>query len=109
MFEKHNAIMLLVEPATGLIIDANDSACNFYAYSKSQLCGMYITEINALPPERVALERQKAIEEKRNYFIFPHKLSTGEERIVEVHSSPIEVQKRKFCFLSFKISQSVCN
>ena len=98
MFEKHNAIMLLVEPATGLIIDANDSACNFYAYSKSQLCGMYITEINALPPERVALERQKAIEEKRNYFIFPHKLSTGEERIVEVHSSPIEVQKKKILF-----------
>ena len=34
----------------------------------------------------------------RNYFIFPHKLSTGEERIVEVHSSPIEVQKKKILF-----------
>ena len=98
MFEKHNAIMLLVEPTTGLILDANDSACNFYGYSKSQLCAMSIIEINALPPEKIAQERQKAIEEKRNYFIFPHKLSTGEERIVEVHSSPIEVQGRKILF-----------
>jgi PAS domain S-box-containing protein len=46
MFEKHNAIMLLIEPQSGLILDANQSAAEFYGYEKSELCTMNINEIN---------------------------------------------------------------
>jgi PAS domain S-box-containing protein len=98
MFEKHNAIMLLIEPGSGQIIDANLPACNFYGYTKSKLCTMSINEINTLPPDQVALERQKALEEQRNYFIFPHRLASGDERIVEVHSSPIIFGETRILF-----------
>jgi PAS domain S-box-containing protein len=98
MFEHHSAIMLLSEPQTGVILDANQAAVNFYGYSKSELCGMSIQEINTMPPELVALERQKALSEERNYFVFPHKLASGEERIVEVHSSPIILQGKELLF-----------
>ena len=33
MFKIHSSIMLLIEPETGNIIDANNSACAFYGYS----------------------------------------------------------------------------
>ncbi|MCJ7435887.1 MAG: diguanylate cyclase [Anaerolineales bacterium] len=99
MFEKHSAVMLLIEPEAEKILDANQAALDFYGYSKSKLCGMSLYEINTLPPEQVTLERQKALNEKRNYFIFPHKLSGGEERIVEVHSSPIVWQEKQVNFL----------
>ena len=98
MFENHSAIMLLIEPQTGVILDANQAAVNFYGYSKSKLYGMSIQEINAMPPELVALERQKAFKEERNYFIFQHRLANGEERVVEVHSSPIILQEKHLLF-----------
>ncbi len=94
MFENHSAIMLLSEPQTGVILDANQAAVNFYGYSKSELCSMSIQEINTMPPELVALERQKAFKEERNYFVFQHRLANGEERVVEVHSSPIILQEK---------------
>jgi len=41
-----------------------------------------------LPPEDVEREYKLAEIEKRDYFIFPHKLSNGKIRTVEVYSSP---------------------
>lgn len=98
MFEGHSAVMLLIEPKTGVILDANQAAIKFYGYPKVKLCSMSIQEINVLPPEQVAAERQKALLEERNYFIFPHKLASGEERIVEVYSSPIALEKQPALF-----------
>ncbi len=98
MFETHDAIMLLIEPYTGLILEANQAATNFYGYAKSTLCAMRIEDINTLPPAQVVAERQKALCEERNYFIFPHRLANGEERLVEVHSSPIAIQDKQVLF-----------
>ena len=98
MFDKDLEIMLLIEPETGLIVDANQTAVNFYGYAKSKLCNMSINEINTLLPEQVAAERQRALHEERNYFVFPHKLASGEERVVEVYSSPIILQGRHLLF-----------
>jgi diguanylate cyclase (GGDEF)-like protein/PAS domain S-box-containing protein len=98
MFEKHDAVMLLIEPRTGAIHDANQSAIKFYGYPKPKLCKMNINDINTLSPEQVTLERQKALNEDRNYLIFRHKLANGEERSVEVHSSPIHFQDEPMLF-----------
>lgn len=98
MFEGHSAIMLLIEPQTGTILNANQSAVDFYGYTRSNLYGMSIQEINTMPPELVALERQKAYKEERNYLVFQHGLANGEERIVEVHSSPIILQEKHLLF-----------
>ncbi|MEI8306750.1 MAG: PAS domain S-box protein [Chloroflexales bacterium] len=98
MFENHGAIMLLIEPQTGTIFDANQSAVYFYGYPKATLCAMNINQINTLSPEQVAIEYKKALREERSYFVFPHKLADATERIVEVYSSPISVQEKKVLF-----------
>ncbi len=98
IFESHAAIMLLIEPQTGVILDANQTAVDFYGYPKSKLCGMFIHEINVLPPEQVNEARQKALSGKQNRIVFPHKMAGGEERMVEVHSSPIILQGRQALF-----------
>ncbi len=98
MFEHHNAIMLLIEPETGQIIDANISAVNYYGYDKAKLCSIKMDDINTLTMEQLSIERQKAIDGRRNHFNFTHKLANGEERFVEVHSSPIEFQDKKILF-----------
>lgn len=98
MFEKHGAVMLLIDPQNGCILNANQSAVDFYGYSKEKLCNMLIGEINIMPQTQVEEEYQKAFREERNYFIFTHKLSNGEERTVEVHSSPIALEEKKVLF-----------
>ncbi len=98
LFERNNAIMLLIEPESGLILDANKSAADFYGYSLTELRSLKIHDINVLPCEKVKSERLNALNERRNYFIFPHRLANGEQRIVEVHSSPIDYEGNKLLF-----------
>src|SRR6056297_1110439 len=98
MFRNHSAVMLLVKPETGEIFDANDAAVKFYRYSRDQLLSLNISHINTLSPDVVAAERQAAIEENRNHFIFPHRRSDGEIKTVEVHSTPITVNSSVLLF-----------
>ena len=50
MFTEHDAIMLLLDPANGAIIDANRAASRFYGYPREALAAMRITDINMAPP-----------------------------------------------------------
>lgn len=88
-FEEYGAVMLVIDPASGEIREANKAASQFYGYSIDQLKKMTIQQINALDPEDVALERELARQENRNYFVFPHRLANGEIRTVEVYSWPL--------------------
>src|SRR5690554_4326411 len=87
IFEAHRAIMLLIDPGNGKIIDANMAAQDFYKYSKQELKSLRIQDINQLDPKSVRAEWRKALRDERNYFVFPHKLSDGQIRQVEVYSS----------------------
>ncbi len=98
IFAKHNSIMLLIKPEDGQIINANNAASIFYGYSISELCAMSINQLNTLSPEKIAEERNNALFQKRNYFIFEHKLASDEIRIVEVHSSPIDFDGKQILF-----------
>ena len=51
---------------------------------------MFIRDINILSPDVVESEMNLAMQEHRNYFVFPHRLANGEVKTVEVHSSPIK-------------------
>ncbi len=98
MFRNHSAVMLLIEPESGVIIDANQAAEEFYGYSHEGLLSINISHINTLSPELIAAERHAAIEEKRNHFIFPHRLSDGTIRTVEAYSTPITVNNSTVLF-----------
>lgn len=89
VFRSQGAIMMLIEPDSGLIVDVNPAAESFYGYPKGELRGLRIQDINMLGPKEVAAERERAKGEKRNYFIFPHRLASGEVRTVEVYSAPV--------------------
>ena len=98
LFHRHSSIMLLIDPTTGIIADANLAAAKFYGYDDAVLRGMRISEINIQPEEEIREEMQRALHEQRNYFIFYHRLASGEVRTVEVHSSAIEFKGRTLLF-----------
>jgi len=98
LFESSHVIMMIIEPDSGKIVDANPMAEIFYGYTRKQLTAMNIADINQLPPTQVAEERQKAKNEKRNYFIFPHRVANGQVRTVEVRSHPIKAKDQVLLF-----------
>ena len=98
MFERHNAVMLLIDPQTGAVEDGNVAASQFYGYSRADLRTLSIHDLNQLPAEEVAAEYRKAAAEERNHFVFPHRAAGGETRWVDVHSAPIEAQGKQLLF-----------
>jgi diguanylate cyclase (GGDEF)-like protein/PAS domain S-box-containing protein len=98
MFEQNRAIKLLIDPATGTIIDANLAASEFYGYPLDTLRRMKITDLNVLSPEEVHAEMQRARTEQRLYFLFRHRLASGDVRDVEVYSGPIDIGGKQLLF-----------
>ncbi|HWQ65694.1 MAG TPA: PAS domain S-box protein [Methanospirillum sp.] len=90
LFENHDAIMLLIDPETGDIIDGNRAAARFYKISRAEINAHSIGDFNILPHDKIADMMEKARNNGLNTFIFPHRLADGEIRTVEVHSSPID-------------------
>ncbi|MEI6138846.1 MAG: PAS domain S-box protein [Mariniphaga sp.] len=98
MFHNHAAVMLLVKPESGKIVDANNAAKVFYGYNFNENKSISVFDLNSLSQEELQTEMDYALSQKRNYFQFKHRLSTGETRTVEVHSTPIEVHGETLLF-----------
>ncbi|OLN24634.1 sensory box histidine kinase/response regulator [Desulfovibrio sp. DV] len=98
MFFSNIAVKLLIDPATGSIVDANPAACDFYGFSLDQIQQLSIWDINAMPGDLVRQEMDRAKEEGRGFFQFRHRLANGEVREVEVYSGPVEYLGRNLLF-----------
>ncbi len=98
LFENNHVVMLLINPETGDIIDANSAASRFYGWSKQELKHKNIYEINTLPPEALNREIHTALDGRRSYFVFRHQRSDGSICDVEVYSGPIEVGGRTLVY-----------
>ncbi|WP_200249525.1 CHASE domain-containing protein [Lamprobacter modestohalophilus] len=88
LFKSAKAVMLLVDPDTGAILEANPAAQRFYGYDQDQLQRMRIADINQLPADEIQRQMQAAHQQQQDCFLFPHRLANGEVRQVEVHSGP---------------------
>lgn len=98
MFNNHTAVMLLIEPYSGQIVDANKAACRFYGYPYEELKTMNIQEINLLSKNEVERLRIRAFESSQKYFLFPHKLKNGDLRFVDVHSCPVRFGTQEYLY-----------
>lgn len=99
MFENHSAVMLLLDPLTGSIVDANKSSEEFYKYSHDELVSMNIGDLDIQPKDELEVELTKSIKGEKNYFIYKHKLANGNIRDVEVYSKPIIIDEKKVLFI----------
>jgi PAS domain S-box-containing protein len=98
LFENNQGVMLLIDPDTADIVDANPAACSFYGYSREEITDKKISDINMLSEAQVFEEIEQAQSGSRSYFIFRHRLNSGEIRDVEVYSGPIIVQGKKLLY-----------
>jgi len=98
IFENRHVVMLIIDPGTGEIVDANPAAERFYGWPRDTLRTMRITEVNALSPAEIQAEMDRARTERRKQFYFPHRLADGTVRNVEVYSGPVEIEGRSLLY-----------
>lgn len=91
MFENTQSVKLLIDPASGNIIDANTAASVYYGYPRAELLQMKIQAINVLSSEEVMSLMAKALVKKTAHFHFRNRLASGEIRDVEVYADIFEV------------------
>ena len=94
-FQDNLAVMMLVDPMSKNIVDANSSALKFYGYSKQELLQKNMYDINLLPPEKIDKKMKEAVINKSNYLSFQHKISNGNIKEVEVYASPFAFKDKK--------------
>jgi len=92
LLEHHAAVQLIIDPDSGKIMDANNSAAMFYGWTREQLQQMRIQDINTLSPEEITQEIEKARTDQRIHFEFRHRRADGSIRDVEVFSSKLEAK-----------------
>ena len=98
LFQNKHTVMLIVDPDDGRIVDVNPAAVTYYGWQYDELCQMNISQINMLTKAEIQAEMQLARNEKRNYFLFCHRLANGSVRDVEVYSGPIMLEKKSLLY-----------
>jgi PAS domain S-box-containing protein len=96
IFENSQSAMLLIDPDTGHIQQANAAACRYYGYAREELTALRVFDLNPMPPEEIRAEMRQAREDQRNYFHFRHRLASGEVRHVEVFSGPVRFGGKEY-------------
>jgi len=90
-FERHSSVMLIIDPDSGRVVNANNAASAFYGWPIDQLCQMHIQQINTLSSEEIKAAMKKSRIGEQNHFFFQHRIADNSVRDVEVYSITIEI------------------
>ncbi|ACG56899.1 diguanylate cyclase with PAS/PAC sensor [Hydrogenobaculum sp. Y04AAS1] len=94
--EGHSIPILLVDPDTYSIANANQAALDFYGYTKEEITTLKNWDINTLGEEKMKELARKAKYKELNFFKLKHRLKSGEIRDVEVYSSPVHLNGKTY-------------
>ena len=97
LFENPSVVILL-DPDTGNIIDANHAAADFYGWSVKQLKQMRIQQITNVSSVEAMVNMAKVRALNQNQFIFRHNRADGSVRDVEVFSNKIELEGKDILY-----------
>ena len=98
LFQNNHAVMLLIDPETGDIVDVNPAASRYYGFSHEDLTAKKIYEINKLTKDQIFAVMAQAKTEEQRQFYFRHCLASGEVRDVEVFSGPVVIGAKKLLY-----------
>lgn len=98
-FDENHSIKLIINPATGQIVDANQAAAIFYGYSLERLRSLSIHDLDVPLDERSCLDSSMRFDSR-------HRLASGEVRDVKVYSGPIDYRGQRMIYsVIFDISK----
>ncbi|NTW71557.1 MAG: PAS domain S-box protein [Eubacteriaceae bacterium] len=98
LFFNNHAIMMIIDPKNGQIIETNPAANHYYGWTGDEMTKMNISQINMLSPEEILMEMANSVAENRHHFQFRHKKSDDSISHVEVYSGPIRFMDKTLLY-----------
>lgn len=96
-FEASLAVMYLLDPESGVILDANPAACAFYGYTRTELAGLPILVLSTLSQAKNRAILADIRKQGGGHYVSRHRLKNGTERDVEIHATPITLPHGRPC------------
>jgi PAS domain S-box-containing protein len=90
MFENNQSVQLLIDPRTGVVVDANEAACHYYGFSRDALRGMAMSAFAAYA-EFQDKEEETGRQKQEQMLPGRHRLADGGLRDVEIYAGPVEI------------------
>jgi len=108
LFNNPHLAMMIQDPVTGAIVDANPPACRMYGWPKETLLTMKMGDINTMPGDMVLAAMNRAKTREQSQFQFQHRTADGSIRDVEVRSGPIRWNGRDLlCSVNIDITDKL--
>jgi PAS domain S-box-containing protein len=98
LFESSHAVKLIIDPADGAIVEANQAACDFYGWAKDALLGRKMGDINTEGTAAAERITEGIVGGKANHFLARHRRAEGSIVDVEVYSGTILLAGRPHVF-----------
>jgi PAS domain S-box-containing protein len=98
LFHNSHAVMLLIDPKNGKIIDANLAAAGFYGWPLEMMKTMNISQINTLSAEDLKGLMNKTTLQSKKHFHFQHRRAFENAVDVEVFSGPIKLHGKNLLY-----------
>lgn len=98
LFRHTHLPMLVIDPDSSQVVEANEAACAFYGYSADEFVTMSIFQVDTLPAAHVRKEMQHGLDGTRDYFQFKHRLADGTVRDVELYAGPIVMHGHRLLY-----------
>lgn len=100
IFNRINTVILIIDPATAAILDANRAACQFYGYPHDAFVRLSIHDLALLSSGEIQDNFRKFANQEIASLYVQHRLANGEIRDVEVFSGLAELDHRKVLIAS---------
>jgi len=100
LFQNNYAAMLIVDPKTADIVDANYSACKYYGWSHQEMITRKLTDIDTSPPTDLYTKMDLARKEAQNSFIFKHLHASGDIRNIYATMGPLSLRSRPLLYMA---------
>lgn len=98
LFKDNHQVILIIDPDTGDIVEANRAAARFYGYSEDEIKKLKIKQINTMGQEEIRRKMSEAMDRGKVSFNFRHKLRDGSIRDVQVFTGPIIFKGKKLLY-----------
>ncbi|MBF4510269.1 MAG: PAS domain-containing sensor histidine kinase [Aeromicrobium sp.] len=98
VYEGSATPIILIDPGTTQIVDANPAACSFYGIPHAEIVTMSVIQLDALSPDGVQRELARALDGSRSRFAGKHRAADGAIRDVEVSTGVITVAGRRLLY-----------
>ncbi len=98
LFENNHTVMLIIDPETGWIVNANKAAEHFYGWPLDELLKKKIGEISAVMDGRVEDRVRNGRQERRVYSFSKQRAANGQLFDVEIYSDMIVLDGHEYLY-----------